>query len=176
MRTRTSSSRYIVASRICCCVLGRSIHVASTAPVADQRCTALRCFRVLQGPCTSETCALISLTSLQVVKLVGQFVSQDLSAFYFEIAKDRLYADGATSHSRRSCQTVLCSVLHSVSCAVSPVLCHFAQDVHQHDPNALGEAAFRCPLQSLCVRDLQMSSDHECGHSLTFVLDALFSV
>jgi len=79
----------------------------------------------------------------KVVKLVGQFVSQDLSAFYFEIAKDRLYADGATSHSRRSCQTVLCSVLQSVSCAVSPVLCHFAQDVHQHDPNALGEAAFR---------------------------------
>eukprot|EP00658_Telonema_sp_P-2_P049230 TRINITY_DN37430_c0_g1_i1.p1 TRINITY_DN37430_c0_g1~~TRINITY_DN37430_c0_g1_i1.p1 ORF type:complete len:149 (-),score=49.45 TRINITY_DN37430_c0_g1_i1:87-533(-) len=29
----------------------------------------------------------------KVVKLVGQFVNQELSAFYFEVAKDRLYAD-----------------------------------------------------------------------------------
>ena len=63
----------------------------------------------------------------QVVRLIGQFVNQDLSSFYFEIAKDRLYADGAGSHSRRAAQTVLCAVLQTVTNAVSPVLCHFAQ-------------------------------------------------
>ena len=68
-----------------------------------------------------------SLEYSKVVKAVGQLVNQDLSAFYFEIAKDRLYADEKTSHSRRSCQTVLATALSVISCGVSPILCHFAQ-------------------------------------------------
>jgi len=46
---------------------------------------------------------------LSVYQLVTLFVN-DLSSFYFDICKDRLYADSLTSLERRSCQTVFVAV------------------------------------------------------------------
>jgi len=63
--------------------------------------------------------------------LVG-FVAKDLSAFYFEVTKDRLYADGQDSHSRRSAQTVLHTVLDTLNMSLAPILCHLAEDIEQH--------------------------------------------
>jgi len=46
-----------------------------------------------------------------VFQAVLNFVSGDLSSFYLDAAKDRLYIQDAASSSRRACQTVQAAVL-----------------------------------------------------------------
>jgi len=57
-----------------------------------------------------------------------------LSAVYLDVSKDRLYADGADSHARRSAQTVLWQALRDLVIAVSPALVFTAEEVWQHHP------------------------------------------
>lgn len=42
--------------------------------------------------------------AVQALHLLLRFVSEDLSATYIEIAKDRLYLDHSGGYRRRSCQ------------------------------------------------------------------------
>jgi len=61
----------------------------------------------------------------------------DLSSFYFDIVKDRLYTAGKDSLSRRSVQTVLYEVLQVLVRVLVPVTPHLAEDIWQHMPEAL---------------------------------------
>jgi isoleucyl-tRNA synthetase len=61
-------------------------------------------------------------------QLLHAFCAADLSAFYFDILKDRLYADAPGSLSRRSAQTVLWRVLNHLVVLVSPFLVHTADE------------------------------------------------
>jgi isoleucyl-tRNA synthetase len=65
---------------------------------------------------------------------VQNFCVVDLSNFYLDIAKDRLYISAANSHRRRSCQTVLAIALENLAKAIAPVLCHMAEDIWQKLP------------------------------------------
>jgi isoleucyl-tRNA synthetase len=58
----------------------------------------------------------------------------DLSNFYLDIAKDRLYVSAANSFRRRSCQTVLSLVVERLAVLIAPVLCHMAEDIWQNLP------------------------------------------
>jgi isoleucyl-tRNA synthetase len=62
------------------------------------------------------------------------FCVVDLSNFYLDIAKDRLYVSGANEVRRRSCQTVLQLVVERLAGLIAPVLCHLAEDIWQHLP------------------------------------------
>lgn len=52
----------------------------------------------------------------------------ELSNFYLDIAKDRLYIDGLGGPRRRTCQTVLHAVLELLLRGIAPVLPHMAED------------------------------------------------
>jgi len=65
---------------------------------------------------------------------VQNFCVVDLSNFYLDIAKDRLYISNANSPRRRSCQTVLQIALENLTKAIAPVLCHLAEDIWQFLP------------------------------------------
>ena len=67
-------------------------------------------------------------------QIIQNFCIVDLSNFYFDIAKDRLYISAPTSFRRRSCQTVLAIVLENLTRAIAPVLCHMAEDIWQYLP------------------------------------------
>jgi isoleucyl-tRNA synthetase len=56
------------------------------------------------------------------------FCSVDLSAFYFDVLKDRLYADTAKSASRLAAQTTLWHVLNHLVRLIAPVLVHTADE------------------------------------------------
>jgi isoleucyl-tRNA synthetase len=62
------------------------------------------------------------------------FCVVDLSNFYLDVAKDRLYISAADSFRRRSCQTVLQIALENLARAIAPVLCHTAEDIWQFIP------------------------------------------
>ncbi|KAG8369963.1 hypothetical protein BUALT_Bualt14G0067800 [Buddleja alternifolia] len=70
----------------------------------------------------------------KIFQIIQRFVVVDLSNFYLDVAKDRLYVGGASSSTRRSCQTVLAAHLLSVVRVIAPILPHLAEDVWQHLP------------------------------------------
>uniref|UniRef100_A0A7C3PE34 Isoleucine--tRNA ligase n=1 Tax=Oscillatoriales cyanobacterium SpSt-418 TaxID=2282169 RepID=A0A7C3PE34_9CYAN len=65
---------------------------------------------------------------------VQNFCVVDLSNFYLDIAKDRLYISAADSPRRRSCQTVIWRALENLARAIAPVLSHLAEDIWQFLP------------------------------------------
>ncbi|EFJ15757.1 hypothetical protein SELMODRAFT_445517 [Selaginella moellendorffii] len=65
---------------------------------------------------------------------VQRYAVLDLSNFYLDISKDRLYVGGTDSFTRRSCQTVLASLLLYLARGISPVVPHLAEDAWQHLP------------------------------------------
>jgi isoleucyl-tRNA synthetase len=65
---------------------------------------------------------------------IQNFCTVDLSNFYLDIAKDRLYISAANAPRRRSCQTVLMYCLEAITKAIAPVLAHTAEDIWQHLP------------------------------------------
>jgi isoleucyl-tRNA synthetase len=67
---------------------------------------------------------------------VQNFCVVDLSNFYLDIAKDRLYISADNAFRRRSCQTVLAVALENLAKAIAPVLCHMAEDIWQNLPYA----------------------------------------
>lgn len=70
----------------------------------------------------------------KIFQILQRFVIVDLSSFYFDVAKDRLYVGGSTSYTRRSCQTVLAAHLLSIVRVIAPILPHLAEDVWQNLP------------------------------------------
>ena len=62
------------------------------------------------------------------------FAAVDLSSFYLDIVKDRLYTAGKKSHSRRACQTVLFENLMALVRILAPVMPHQAEDIWQNIP------------------------------------------
>ncbi len=73
-------------------------------------------------------------------QLLQNFCSVELSSFYFDIIKDRLYTHGTNSVSRRSAQTVLAEILAVTNRLFVPVLPHLAEDIYQFTPSAVRSA------------------------------------
>ncbi|GBF91728.1 isoleucyl-tRNA synthetase [Raphidocelis subcapitata] len=64
----------------------------------------------------------------RVYQALLNHASTDLSAFYLDAAKDRLYIQGTDSASRRACQTVCAVVLQGLLSALAPITPHMAED------------------------------------------------
>lgn len=62
------------------------------------------------------------------------FAAVDLSSFYLDIVKDRLYTAGKKSLSRRACQAVLFENLMALVRILAPVMPHQAEDIWQNIP------------------------------------------
>ncbi len=62
------------------------------------------------------------------------FAAVDLSAFYLDIVKDRLYTAGKKSLSRRACQSVMYEILQTLTRILVPVMPHQAEDIWQNTP------------------------------------------
>jgi isoleucyl-tRNA synthetase len=69
---------------------------------------------------------------------IQNFCVVDLSNFYLDIAKDRLYISSENSFRRRSCQTVLAIAVENLAKSIAPVLSHMAEDIWQAIPYETG--------------------------------------
>lgn len=63
-----------------------------------------------------------------------RFTVLDLSNFYLDVAKDRLYINDANATDRRACQTVLAALLEGMLPLIAPLLPHMAEDAWQNLP------------------------------------------
>jgi isoleucyl-tRNA synthetase len=82
----------------------------------------------------------------RVFHTLYQFFVTDLSAFYLDVLKDRLYADAAAGRARRSAQTALAAILNATVRLVAPVLTFTSEEVFQAMPEALRGGAWSVQL------------------------------
>ena len=66
-----------------------------------------------------------------VAQRLQQFCSEDLGAFFVDILKDRLYTCKADSTARRSAQTALYHITHSLVRLMAPILSFTAEELWQ---------------------------------------------
>jgi isoleucyl-tRNA synthetase len=64
-----------------------------------------------------------------VAQKLQAFCSEDLGAFYVDILKDRLYTSKADSRPRRSAQTALYHITHSLVRLMAPILSFTAEEL-----------------------------------------------
>ncbi len=70
----------------------------------------------------------------QFFHALHNFCVVDMSNFYLDIIKDRLYCSAPDDHGRRSAQTVLMTVLEHLVVMMAPILTFTAEELWQHLP------------------------------------------
>ncbi|MBI3589948.1 MAG: isoleucine--tRNA ligase [Candidatus Melainabacteria bacterium] len=73
-------------------------------------------------------------------QILQNFCALDLSGFYFDVVKDRLYTAGKKSKSRRSVQTTISQILNFLLEVLTPVLPHLAEDIWRYMPYKINSA------------------------------------
>ncbi|GAB4452159.1 MAG: isoleucine--tRNA ligase [Armatimonadaceae bacterium] len=73
---------------------------------------------------------------LKATQALLLFCSQDLSSFYLDVLKDRLYTVLPEDPLRRSSQTAIYYLASALARLLAPVLVHTAEEVWQHLPGA----------------------------------------
>jgi isoleucyl-tRNA synthetase len=72
-----------------------------------------------------------------MIQKLHHFCSVDLSAFYFDIRKDRLYCDRPDSFDRRACRTVLYHLFECLVTWFAPILCFTAEEAWGYRPASM---------------------------------------
>ncbi len=74
----------------------------------------------------------------RVYQAVNEFAIVDLSSFYLDVLKDRMYTFAPTSQARRSAQTVLWKITEALVRLVAPILTFTADEIWEHLPAVEG--------------------------------------
>ena len=72
---------------------------------------------------------------------IQRFDKEDLSAFYADALKDRLYSSAPNARRRRSAQSALLEIFRTTCVLLAPILSFTAEEAWQHLPAALRGAA-----------------------------------
>jgi len=86
-----------------------------------------------------------------VAQKLQTFCSEDLGAFYLDILKDRLYTSRADSKARRSAQSALYHITHSLVRLMAPILSFTAEELWQvftgkSDDSVFFQTLYRVPV------------------------------
>ncbi|HVV83284.1 MAG TPA: isoleucine--tRNA ligase [Kofleriaceae bacterium] len=76
-----------------------------------------------------------------VHRALVDFVTVELSAFYGDVTKDRLYTDARESGRRRAAQVVQYEAVRAITLLAAPILCFTAEDLWRHLPRRAGDPA-----------------------------------
>jgi isoleucyl-tRNA synthetase len=68
----------------------------------------------------------------KVYRAVYDFATVDLSSIYFDVLKDRLYTTATKSHARRSAQTALYRLTHTLVRLLAPILSFTMEEIWPH--------------------------------------------
>jgi isoleucyl-tRNA synthetase len=74
----------------------------------------------------------------RVYQAVNEFAVVDLSSFYLDVLKDRMYTFAPTSQERRSAQTVLWQITEAMVRLLAPILSFTADEVWEYLPKIEG--------------------------------------
>lgn len=85
-----------------------------------------------------------------VFHALQKFCIVDMSNFYLDVLKDRLYVERANSKERRSAQTVIYLVLDALVKLISPILSFTAEEIWQYMPHKLSDNKESIFLNDIC--------------------------
>lgn len=110
-----------------------------------------------------------------VFKKVFNFISNDLSAFYLDFAKDVLYIDGKDSHARRSMQTVIYDAAVKLAKILTPILPHTMEEIwgFLKEPEDYIQLANMPKVETYANRDELLENWHKFMNLRDDVLKAL---
>jgi isoleucyl-tRNA synthetase len=77
----------------------------------------------------------------RIYHAVNEFAIADLSAFYLDVLKDRMYTFAPSSKARRSAQTVLWKITEALTRLLAPILSFTADEVWEFLPVVAGREA-----------------------------------
>ena len=89
-----------------------------------------------------------------VTYAVHNFCVVEMSSFYLDVIKDRLYCDGADSLSRRSAQTAIRMILDAITRLLAPILSFTADEIWLAMPHTSDEDG-----RNVCLNDMPCASD-----------------
>jgi isoleucyl-tRNA synthetase len=74
-----------------------------------------------------------------VYHAIHNFCIVDMSNFYLDVIKDRLYTEKSDGKKRRAAQTAMYRVLDALTRMLAPVLCYTAEEIWQAMPHKAGD-------------------------------------
>lgn len=92
-----------------------------------------------------------SFTFHEAFHRMHQFCVVDLSNFYLDVLKDRLYVEKADSVTRRAAQTAIYRILHALTRLIAPILAYTSEEIWSYLPHGKGDD-LRSVLSTTCPR------------------------
>lgn len=97
---------------------------------------------------------------------IHNFCVVDMSNFYLDVLKDRLYVEKADSVSRRAAQTTIYKILNALTLMLAPILAYTADEIWNYLPHLDGQnpahAVFNeIPRSALIVENSALKADWE---------------
>ena len=89
----------------------------------------------------------------RIYQRVSAFCTVDLSAFYFDVLKDRLYTSAPQSHARRSAQTAIWRIGEALARLLAPIQSFTSEEVWQYLPSV------GAPLESVHLAQFPAASE-----------------
>ena len=78
---------------------------------------------------------------------INSFLVHDMSTFYLDIIKDRLYVEGKTSKERRAAQTAMYIILSKLVRILAPITAFTAEEIWRYMPKKENENTFSIMLE-----------------------------
>jgi len=75
----------------------------------------------------------------RVFHALHDFAVVDLSAFYFDVLKDRLYTFAPNNHARRSAQTAMYRIAKALLGLLTPITVFTSEEIWRHFPHVAGD-------------------------------------
>src|SRR4029077_2960062 len=75
----------------------------------------------------------------RVFHALHDFAVVDLSAFYFDVLKDRLYTFAPRNRARRSAQTAVYRIAKALLSLSTPIMVFTAEEIWRHFPRVAGD-------------------------------------
>nr|WP_317411956.1 isoleucine--tRNA ligase [uncultured Solibaculum sp.] len=98
----------------------------------------------------------------RVTHPIQNFCVVDMSNFYLDVLKDRLYVEKSDSPSRRAAQTTIYRVLDAMTRMLAPILAFTSEEIWEHMPHSKEDNA-----QSVLLND--MPSPFQVAHDEDFL-------
>ncbi|MBR3921259.1 MAG: class I tRNA ligase family protein, partial [Oscillospiraceae bacterium] len=106
-----------------------------------------------------------------VVHSIHNFCVTDMSNFYLDIAKDRLYCTGEKSLDRRAAQTTMYYILSAVSRLIAPVLSFTAEEIWKYMPHPATDDK-----RSIMMNDMPSAIDVQVDGAFTEKWDMIYNL
>jgi len=135
------SEVYRKVRNTCRYILGNIYDFNVNEPVAYENLHEIDKWALMRMNALIKTCtkAYDNFDFHSAFQAINQFCVVDMSQFYLDIIKDRLYTYKADSVGRRAAQTAMYEILSSLVRILAPMTCFTAEEVWSYMPHRKGE-------------------------------------